>query len=75
MTIRVKYHNGVFEPLESVNKVQIEEGTELDIEIVRLKNNRLKGIIGLFKDLSHREVRRFEEAAQRRPLFDKSGSQ
>jgi predicted DNA-binding antitoxin AbrB/MazE fold protein len=72
MTVKVKFHNGVFEPIAPIKEMNIEEGAELEIQILyQDQKNKLKGIIGLFSDLSDKEIQKFEEAAKRRPLFEK----
>ena len=70
MTIRVKYKEGAFKPVIPISNFDIKEGSELDIEIKTLnKKSKLKSIVGLFSDLSDKEIEEFEKAAKRRPLF------
>lgn len=72
MTIRVKYNNGVFEPITPIDKYGLNDGSEFEIEIPPQKKiKKLRGIVGLFSDLSQDEVRKFEKAAKRQPLFSK----
>jgi len=71
MTIKVKYHNGIFEPLIPFQEIKLEEGAEVEIEILmKDRKKRLKSIIGLLSDQSAEDLKRFEEAVKRRPLFE-----
>lgn len=71
MTIKVKYHNGIFEPLTPYQEIKLKEGEEVEIEIL-LKDRKksLKSIIGLLSDQSTEDLKKFEEAIKRRPLFE-----
>ena len=71
MTIKVKYHKGIFEPLSPIKGMDLEEGSELEIQILSRKQKKaFKGIVGLFSDLSDHEIQKFDGAAKRRPLFE-----
>lgn len=75
MTIKVKFSNGVFTPVAPIQDFDLEEGSELDIEILSdNRKHKLKGIIGLFDNLSEKEIQQFEETAKRQPLFEKAKS-
>lgn len=74
MTIKVRYHKGVFEPVTPITNASWAEGEEFDIEIIdQPEQGSLKGIVGLFEDLSLAEIKQFETASARRDLFDKPG--
>ena len=52
MTIRVKFKNGVFEPIEPTEDLKLKEGSELEIQIIPPEQRKkLQGIVGLFKSL------------------------
>ena len=71
MTIRVKFKNGVFEPIEPTEDLKLKEGSELEIQIIPPEQRKkLQGIVGLFNDLSDEQIERFEQTAKRRPLFE-----
>jgi len=73
MTIKVKFTNGVFEPIEPTEDLKLKAGCELEIQIIpQEKRDKLKGIVGLFSDLSDAQIEKFEQAAKRRPLFEPS---
>jgi predicted DNA-binding antitoxin AbrB/MazE fold protein len=72
MTIKVKYHNGIFEPLTPMQEIELEEGAEFEIEILmKDRKNKLKSIIGLLADQSAENLKKFEDAVKRRPLFER----
>ena len=73
MTIKVKFTNGVFEPIEPTEDLKLKEGSELEIQIIPPEQKeKLQSIVGLFNDLSDEQIERFEQAAKRRPLFEPS---
>lgn len=64
MTIKVKYHNGVFEPLTAMEDIELEEGAELEIQLPgKNRKTKLQNIIGLFSDLTDQQLRKYEDAA------------
>ena len=45
----------------------------MEIQIIpQEKRDKLKGIVGLFSDLSDAQIEKFEQDAKRRPLFEPS---
>jgi predicted DNA-binding antitoxin AbrB/MazE fold protein len=71
--IRVKavYENETLKPLE---KLELEEGEEVEIELKRrkeLKRDILR-YAGILKDLNEEEEKIFQEAVKRRSLFGRA---
>ena len=70
MGIRARFEKGILRPLE---KLDLREGEEVEIEIKRREKDILK-YAGILKDLSDQEMELFLDATKRRKLFDRERS-